>query len=351
MGNEDIGPQEDWTYVGHGEWTPQEQNGSNEEGDVAKLAWEPEWVHKWLCSVDQDMEQHVKVLQQGYPNRWGARIPVPSKWDLDKLDERLQDYEDKEVVEWLRYGWPTGRLPTLPEPITSCKNHKGASEHPEAMKKYIMKEISKGAVMGPYKKIPFTRKVGISPLSSRPKRDSKERRVILDLSFPFGGSVNKGIPKDTYLGLEAKLEFPKVDDFAFIIFSLRRGCGMFKVDLSRYFRQLPLDPGDYSLIGYVIDGDIYFDKVLPMGMRSAPYIAQRVTNTIAYIHRKLKFFLLNYVDDFIGAETKQMIWAAYQALTALLAELRVDISQEKLVPPTTRLEFLGITFDSNTKTI
>ena len=52
---------------------------------------------------------------------------------------------------------------------------------------------------------------------------------------------------------------------------------------------MPLDPGDYSLIGYIIAGKLYFDKVLPMGMRTAPYIAQRVTNAIAYIHRKLEY--------------------------------------------------------------
>ena len=86
------------------------------------------------------------------------------------------------------------------------------------------------------------------------------------------------------MGLHAKLTFSKVDDFAFRIYSLGRGCLMFKVDLSRYFRQLPLDLGDYSLIGYIIEGKIYFDKVLPMGMRTAPYIAQRVTDAIAYIH-------------------------------------------------------------------
>ena len=126
---------------------------------------------------------------------------------------------------------------------------------------------------------------------------------------------------------------------------------MFKIDLSRYFRHLPLDPGDYSLIGYIIDDQLYFDKVLPMGLWSAPYIVQRITNAIAYIHRRLSFFLLNYVDDFLGAETKQQIWQAYQALAKLLQEINVDTSTEKLVPPTTGLEFLGITFDAQTMTM
>ena len=81
---------------------------------------------------------------------------------------------------------------------------------------------------------------------------------------------------------------------------------MFKIDLTRYFRQLPSDPGDYSMIGYMIDGELYFDKVLPMGMRTAPFIAQRVTNAIRFIYEIMEFFLLNYVDDFLGAELEKV---------------------------------------------
>ena len=90
--------------------------------------------------------------------------------------------------------------------------------------------------MGPFQKIPFTGRIGIFPLSTRPKKGSADRRVILDLSFPMGEAVNYGIPKDSYLGFAAKLGFPRTDDFAFRIFQLGKGCFMFKVDLSRYFR-------------------------------------------------------------------------------------------------------------------
>ena len=86
-------------------------------------------------------------------------------------------------------------------------------------------------------------------------------------------------------------------------------------------------------------------------MRIAPYIAQRVTSAIRYIHQKLQYFLLHYVDDFVGAETKEMIWAAYEHLTQLLEELKVETAPEKMVPPTTRMEFLGITLDSQTMTM
>ena len=201
---------------------------------------DPEWIYKWRCENDEDIRLHHQVITEGYPNRWGARRPVKTKWNLEKFEELLTNYHDKEVVDWIRYGWPTGRLPTLPDPSRSNKNHKGATEFPEAMAKYISKEKGHGAVMGPYKKIPFMGKVGLSPLSTRPKRDSSERRIILDLSFPPTAAVNDGIQKDNYLGLPAKLTFPKVDDFALRIYTLGKGCMMFKIDLSRYFRQIPL---------------------------------------------------------------------------------------------------------------
>ena len=88
-----------------------------------------------------------------------------------------------------------------------------------------------------------------------------------------------------------------------------------------------------------------------MGMRTAPYIAQRVSNALAFIHTQLGYFLLNYVDDFIGAEEKESIWQAYDFLTRLLRDLAVDTSPDKIVPPTTRLEFLGITFDTDSMTM
>ena len=285
-----------WIYAGHGEW---EQANIDDKGSKEEVSpvQEPEWIQQWLVKNDKDIGLSEVVRKGGYPNRWGACIPIESGWNLDIMKELLSDYQDKEVVDWLRYGWPSGRLPTLQPPGWSMKNHKGASDFPEELQKYIDKEKNYGAVMGPFRKIPFKGNIGISPLSTRPKKGSADRRVILDLSFPIGQAVNDGIPKDTYMGFAAKLTFPKMDDFGLRIYKLGKACCMFKIDLSRYFRQIPLDPADYPLIGYIIEGHIYFDKVLPMGMRSAPYIAQRITNAIAYIHRRLGYFLLNYVDD------------------------------------------------------
>ena len=229
-----------WTYAGHGEWTPTEEEVGQTIG--SKPDSEPEWIYRWRCNNDEDIKIHQEVMKNGYPNRWGARRPVQTKWNLALFKELLEEYEDKEVTEWMTYGWPVVRLPTLRDPGICSSNHKGATEFPAALQQYIKKEKSKGAVMGPFTRIPFPSKIGISSLSTRPKKESEERRAILDLSFPIGNAVNDGITKDIYLGFQAKLTFPKVDDFAFRIFTLGPKCMMFKVDLSRYFRPRRLLP-------------------------------------------------------------------------------------------------------------
>ena len=53
----------------------------------------------------------------------------------------------------------------------------------------------------------------------------------------------------------------------------------------------------------------------------------------------------------MGAEVRETAWEAYKALTKLLMDLRVETSKEKVIPPTTRLEFLGVTFDSTSMTM
>jgi hypothetical protein len=52
----------------------------------------------------------------------------------------------------------------------------------------------------------------ISPLNTVPKKDSLERRVILDLSAAGGTAVNVFISKDEYLGEPITLTYPRVDD-------------------------------------------------------------------------------------------------------------------------------------------
>ena len=75
-------------------------------------------------------------------------------------------------------------------------------------------------------------------------------RTVVDLSFPREYTVNSGIPTATYLGDNFKLRLPEVDVLLDIIRRKGRHCHLLKMDLSRAYRQLRIDPRDYHLLGF-----------------------------------------------------------------------------------------------------
>ena len=129
-----------------------------------------------------------------------------------------------------------------------AKNHKNASNFPELIVEFLKIEQRYGAVLGPFKNNPFYSDITISPLNTVPK-SVNNRRVILDLSFPTYHSVNDSIPKDTYLGEAFELKYPTIDDLVQLVKVNGQGCLLFKVNLKRAYRQIPIDPGDMNLLG------------------------------------------------------------------------------------------------------
>ncbi len=75
------------------------------------------------------------------------------------------------------------------------------------------------------------------------------RYVILDLSYPAGGSVNDGVSKESYLGEKFKLNLPSVLTLRDAIREQGKGCKLWSTDMSRAYRQLRSDPSDYPLLG------------------------------------------------------------------------------------------------------
>ena len=121
---------------------------------------------------------------------------------------------------------------------------------------------------------------------------------------------------------------------------------MFKRDLKKAYRQIPIDPGEVHLLGYCFHGHLYCDRVLPMGLRSACQACQRVTNAVAFAFSKMGFSLVNYIDDLAGAEVPCRADEGYSKLGALLHDVGLAESHDKACPPSTNMTFLGIDFDS-----
>ena len=87
----------------------------------------------------------------------------------------------------------------------------------------------------------------ISPFMSRPKPNSDPKWVILDLSWPEGVLVNDGVDKHGYMGSDFSLTFPSIDHLTLELTKLGWGAHIYKIDVSRIFRHLKMDPFDYDL--------------------------------------------------------------------------------------------------------
>ena len=300
-----------------------------------------------LFSAMSDVMLAHKVIEYGCPNRFGARIPLTTNWNIPLMSSLLADYEDREILEWLTYGFPISYDPFAGDPTPNTVNHRGAEKFPSVIDDYVTRELKFRSTFGPFGIPPFMNRIGISPFSTREKRDSPDRRIIMDLSFPIHGkSVNQGISADHYLGQPIELRYPTIDTLAARIAELGPGCKLFKLDLCKYFRQIPVCPFDYSLLGWRWRGLLFFDRCMPMGLRSAAYVAQRISNCIAHMHHQAGYFSINYLDDFGSAEIESKAWDSYTMLRKLLHEIGVKEAEHKSVEPCTRLTFLGVTFDT-----
>jgi hypothetical protein len=293
---------------------------------------------------------HKQVVASGLPNYLHCRIPLKSSFNLDLWRSSLVDYHDKVIVEFLQYGFPVGYEASA-LPISEIRNHKGATGFHQAVSSYISREIKEGVMAGPFARNPLQLPLAISPLNSVPKKFSSERRVISDLSFPPGVSVNDGIPKGMYLDQEINLAFPSVDSLATQIKLIGPSALLFKKDLRRAYRQFRIDPGDSHLLGYFWDGQLFIDLALAMGIRSAAYLCQRVTSAIKYIYYQSGFTLFNYIDDMAVCVDYNKANFAFSTLETLLVDLGVKEAPDKSCPPSHEMEFLGVLFNTKSMTM
>ena len=153
-----------------------------------------------FCDTDY-VFLHERVHASGFPNYVSCRLPVLSRLNIPLWRQYLHDYHGARICDFLEYGWPVGYdYSTQGFPVSQLRNHQGALLFPDAIDSYLQNEIYRNAVLGPFETNPFSCPVALSPLNSVPKHDSAERRIIVDLSWPAGTSVNDGISSSSYLG-------------------------------------------------------------------------------------------------------------------------------------------------------
>ena len=153
------------------------------------------------------------------------------------------------MPHFIKFGFPEGFSPDCRNKlIHTSDNYSLAIDHIEDVNKYINVEKQHGAISSPFSVPPYGNGTHCSPFMSTLKSDSDTRRIIIDLSWPKGGSVNDFAASNSYLGTYFKVKYPTVDSNTDYFAKFGPGTCIFKVDLSHAFRQLPIDPFDYDLL-------------------------------------------------------------------------------------------------------
>ena len=292
------------------------------------------------------MDIYAEVHKTGLPNYLHARIPVPSDLKCDIWDEVLKEYDDSQITQFLRYGWPSSyTAPTPPTPST--KNHPSASAYMLEVDRFVKKEVEKSALIGPFAAPPFTPWTQTSPIMTVPKPESSRRRVIIDLSYPAGGSVNDGVARNFFQGRSLTYTLPSAKDLADRLVHLGPGAFMWKADLERAYRQLRSDPLDYPLMGIRHGGGILIDVCPSFGCRGSSAAQQRVSRAVCYLMEKAGHHVMAYVDDFTGAAASfQESVSAFAEFEGICSRLGLKLAPEKCSFPTTSMEWLGFHYDS-----
>ena len=290
---------------------------------------------------------HDQVRESKNFNFMCTQIQVKSQLNADAWDKYLHGYWDKQLGYLIRYGFPLDFDHSV-SLINNEINHKSATDFKEDIEMYLQEEKDFGAILGPFNKPPL-KDLHISPFMTREKADSNHRRVIIDLSFPPDHSINAGVTPDTYLGTPFLLTLPTIDDITRKIIKLGKGSLLYKIDVSRAFRHVKMDPKDYSLLGLRLQ-DYFIDTCLPFGFRHGSAIFQRLSDAVRHFMRQKGHQVTNYIDDVIGHATVSQANPSFQCLKDLLLELGFALSDKKMVAPTTKCICLGIELDTETFT-
>ena len=100
-----------------------------------------------------------------------------------------------------------------------------------------------------------------------------------------------------------------------------------------------------------MEGGFYADLYIPFGHRCGSMAAQRLIEYFRYLMNLQGYTVYGYVNDVLGISSENTAMEAYEYLLDLLKMLNFPVSVNKLVPPTTKCNCLGLMVDTVEQTI
>ncbi len=278
--------------------------------------------------------------------------------DLEAMLPYLKLYpsEDAHIIE---EGFRHGFILYFEGPLSTyiVKNHRSAREHIDILLAKVNKDIALGRIVGPFDEppLPFLRcsAVGLVPKKSdNPDPMSPDNwRFIHDLStFPRDDSVNSWIPEEY-----STVKYATLDSVIDQLSGLGKSALMAKSDLKSAFSTLPMAVSCFNLLGFTINGKYYINCTMPMGASCSCASYERYSTFLQWCVQYETGIdtLSHYLDDYIFFSSKdspncQLLLDTFHEICQ---KFGVPVSPEKIVNPTTKLEFLGLTLCTDTQQV
>ena len=218
-------------------------------------------------------------------------LPKPIKRDV--LTSYLMHYDEQESTILLT-GFTLGLSLHCDGPHYSrtSGNHRSALQAASIVDRKLLHELSLGRIAGPFMDPPFN-DFQSSPIGLVPKHDHGKFRLIHDLSFPRGDSINFYTSKQFTC-----VQYETLDQVVSLVQECGQGCFIAKADIKDAFRLIPIKPQDYHLLGMTWHGKFYHDKVFPMGSAISCQTFDRFSRAVQWILQQ--HFVVDTVTHLLG---------------------------------------------------
>ena len=275
-------------------------------------------------------------------------VPKPPDFRVDECAKWLATYPDVEFAKYIlrgiSIGFPLGFQGCRATLSKQRKNLKNASNNTDAIFDDLIGELEKEHIIAVDPSLPKS----FIPLGVVPK-DEDKWRVIRHCSYPHDNSLNDFIPDEV-----AKVVYPRFGEVVELVMSAGKNGYLAKIDLKSAYRQIPVDPTDWELLGYSWHGQTLIDTRWSFGVRSACLHCQNLGETVIWITNqrlpvRLQGKILNYMDDFFCAASKKSdCKILLDTLLETCEMLGVKVNDKKVEGPLQSLKILGYWYDTRT---
>lgn len=267
------------------------------------------------------------------PDAWSSSLALSGYAEA-------KPFETQRILDGIRHGVRVDFVGDRSVPRFG-RNLPILDEHRAKVTKVIEADVAAGKKAGPFDVMPCAAFV-VSPIGAVPKKDPGKIRVIHHLSFPFGGeSVNADIRDEEF-------SLARFADAARAVVALGPGCFLIKLDVEAAYKQVPVHPDDWHLLGFMWNGKYYYERVLPFGLKSSCRIWEWYAAALHHFFVELGVeVVIHYIDDFLFViKSRDEAAEALRKALDLCVDLGIPMAPAKTEGPCTSLTFLGIELDT-----